>query len=212
MEKSIETIWKEGFLKRDVLIAPKVNKLCERKSIHLIEKFERAFQTNIRAISAAALVIFIASIAIGAIWAGLIILSMLAYVAFTAKQELDALYQVRKVDNSYTFLHNFKAWINRSTERYGKMYRWLYPMLMLSVYFGAWYSDSLEGIRTRITASGEPLLWGTHQTTTIAVLVFALLMSLFSRTIHRFDVKLIYGRIIKKLDIALEDMEELRQA
>jgi hypothetical protein len=27
MEKSIETIWKEGFLKNDALIAPKINNL-----------------------------------------------------------------------------------------------------------------------------------------------------------------------------------------
>lgn len=209
MEKSIESIWKEGFLKQDVLIAPEINKLYNRQSIHLIEKFEKAFQINIRAIIVAAIVIFIASFLIGATWAGLVILCMLAYVAYTAKQELEALHKVRKVDNSYTFLYNFKTWINHSTERYGKMYRWLYPMLLLSFYFGAWYSDLLEDLRNRIIESGEPLLWGTHQTTTIIILAFALLMTLFSKAIHRLDVKLIYGRIIKKLDTALRDMEEL---
>ena len=38
----------------------------------------------------------------------------------------------------------------------------------------------------------------------------AVLMSIFSKAIHRKDVKTIYGGILKKLDSALAEMEELR--
>jgi len=40
MEKSIETIWKEGFLESDALVAPKLNDLYNQKSIHIVDKFK----------------------------------------------------------------------------------------------------------------------------------------------------------------------------
>lgn len=49
-----------------------------------------------------------------------------------------------------------------------------------------------------------------HLGTTIFVLTFALLMSIFSKSIHRRDVKIIYGGIMNKLEASLAEMEELR--
>ena len=50
MEKSIETIWKEGFLNQDALIAPKLNNLYNKKSTHIVDKFKRMFRINLIAI------------------------------------------------------------------------------------------------------------------------------------------------------------------
>ena len=47
MEKSIESIWKEGFLKDDALVAPKLNDLYNQKSIHLLDKFEKMYKLNL---------------------------------------------------------------------------------------------------------------------------------------------------------------------
>ena len=47
MERSIETIWKEGFLKSDALIAPKLNDLYNQKSIGIVDKFRRMYRMNI---------------------------------------------------------------------------------------------------------------------------------------------------------------------
>ena len=44
MEKSIETIWKQGFLKSDALVAPKLNDLYNQKSTHIIDKFNNMFR------------------------------------------------------------------------------------------------------------------------------------------------------------------------
>ncbi len=41
MDKSIETIWKEGFLRGDALVAPKVNDLYAQKSRHIVDKIQR---------------------------------------------------------------------------------------------------------------------------------------------------------------------------
>ena len=58
MEKSIESIWKEGFLDNDALVAPTVNDLYNQKSEHIIEKFKRMFRINLKALVAGAIVAF----------------------------------------------------------------------------------------------------------------------------------------------------------
>jgi hypothetical protein len=62
MEKSIENIWKEGFLKSDALVAPKINNLYNQKSKHLTAKFERMFKINLIAIVVFSAVFIIATI------------------------------------------------------------------------------------------------------------------------------------------------------
>ncbi len=61
MEKSIENIWKEGFLKNDALTAPKINNLYNQKSIHIIDKFKRMFRINLISIVVGSLVFLIVS-------------------------------------------------------------------------------------------------------------------------------------------------------
>ncbi len=46
MDKSIETIWKEGFLKNDALIAPKLNDIYNQKSLDIVEQFKRMYKLN----------------------------------------------------------------------------------------------------------------------------------------------------------------------
>jgi len=65
MEKSIENIWKEGFLKSDALVAPKINDLYNQKSIHIIDKFKRMFKINLIAIVAFSFFILIVSFFVG---------------------------------------------------------------------------------------------------------------------------------------------------
>ena len=50
MEKSIESIWKQGFLENDAMVAPKLNNLYNQKSIHIIDKFKRMFKINLNAL------------------------------------------------------------------------------------------------------------------------------------------------------------------
>lgn len=211
MEKSIENIWKNGFLKGEALVAPKVNDLYNRKSVHITDKFIRMFRTNIWMIIAASTVLWIASYFAGALIAGSIVLIMMLFIAYTAIAEMKALEKVDKGQNSYTYLKSFKSWIEQSIERYGKMYRVIYPALILTFYFGIWFSDIFSGIREKVVESSNDLIFGVHLYSTIPILIGAAVMSFFAKTIHREDVKAIYGGIIKKLDDAIAEMEELRK-
>lgn len=210
MEKSIESIWKHGFLNSDALVAPKVNDIYNKKSIHIIEKFEKMFLVNIWGIIIGSLLLFIGSYFAGALIAGSIVLIMMLYIAYTAFQELKTLEKIDKGQSSYTFLKSFKDWISRSIERYGKMYRIVYPILILTFYFGIWFSDVFMSMREIVAENSNDLIFGLHIYTTVVVIIGAILMSVFSKAIHSRDVKTIYGGIIKKLDLALAEMEELK--
>lgn len=209
MEKSIETIWKEGFLNNDALIAPKLNNLYDKRSLHITARFKKMFLINIWGIIIGSSIIFIGSYFAGAFLAGGIIFTMMLFVAYTAFNELKALEKIDKGQSSYLFLKSFKDWIDQSIERYGKMYRWVYPVLLLTFYFGIWFSDKLVFVRQEVSDQGD-LFFGMHLDTTICVVTLALLMSVFSKSIHRRDVKTIYGGIINKLESSLSEMKQLR--
>jgi len=210
MEKSIETVWKEGFLNSEALIAPKVNDIYNKKSMHIIEKFEKMFLINIWGIIIGASFLFIASYFAGAVLAGSIILIMMLYISYNAYHDLKALEKLDKGQSSYTFLKSFKDWISKSIEHYGKMYRLVYPILILTFYFGIWFSDVFDSIRKIVTENSNDLVFGLHIYTTIVIIIGAIMMSIFSKAIHSRDVKTIYGGIMNKLDLALAEMEELR--
>lgn len=211
MEKSIENIWKEGFLNNEALVAPQLNNLYTKKSQHLIDRFKRAFDLNIRWIMGLSFALLVASYFAGALLAGLILFLMMSYVAYTAYSELKALDKIDKGENSLSYLQSFKNWIENSIERYGRMYRVVYPALILIFYFGLWFSDILNSMRLEVAESSDALIFGMHLYTTLFVLAFAFIMSIFSKAIHRKDVQLIYGGIIRKLNDALADMKDLSQ-
>ncbi|MGK0407514.1 MAG: hypothetical protein ACJAZH_001333 [Roseivirga sp.] len=211
MEKSIENIWKDGFLKGEALVAPKVNDLYNRKSLHIIDKFMKLFKINIWAIIGFSTALFIWAYFINALLAGSIILVMMLYVSFTAYREMKALGNIDKGQNSLSYLSSFKTWIESSIERYGRMYRIVYPGLILCFYFGLWFSDIFIEIREIVAKNPSEMLWGVHIYSTIVILISAIIMSVFSKAIHRQDVQSVYGGILGKLNEALAEMKELQE-
>lgn len=211
MERSIESIWKEGFINSEALVAPQVNDLYNKKSIHIIEKFKRMFLINIWGIIAGASVILVVSYVIGALAAGLVLFLTLMAVAYSAKLDLDGLGKLDKGQSSYDYLMSFRDWINNSTEKYGSLYRFVYPVIILSFYFGMWFSDAMEGVRLRVAENSSDLIFGMHTYTTLVMFGTAIVMAFLAKRIHREDVSLLYGKIMAKLDEALHDMEVLRE-
>lgn len=78
MEKSIESIWKEGFLNKDALVAPKIMDLYNKKSIHIIDKFKRMFKINLIAIVVFSSVFLVVSFFIGIPIMGIIFFATLS--------------------------------------------------------------------------------------------------------------------------------------
>ena len=217
MEKSIEDIWKEGFLKSDALVAPKINNLYNQKSIDIIDKFKRMFKINLIATVAFSFIFLIVSFFNGVPLMGAIFFVTLTVLVIINKKLLDGLEKIDKGVSSYQYLKAFNQWIQKQVAINKRMSRFLYPIFFLSIVVGFWFNDA-EGIPLGERLIGE-VLYGFPDSyliqgiPLIVISVISLivgLLALFGGRIYKWDLNLVYGRVFKKLEELMADIEELK--
>jgi hypothetical protein len=217
MEKSIENIWKEGFLKSDALIAPKINNLYNQKSIHIIDKFKRMFKINLIAIVAFSFIFLIVSYFVGIPITGIIYFVTLTVLVIINKRLLNGLESINKGVSSYEYLKEFNQWINKQVAVNRKMSTFLYPIIFISMIVGFWFKDAegmLLGERLVVEiVHGFPniyLVYGVPLIGIVAALAIIGLLAYFGGRIYQWDLNLVYGRVFKKLEELMADIESLR--
>lgn len=47
MEKSIEKIWKEGFMNSEMSAIPQIGDIKSLQSLYFVDQFKKSYQTNI---------------------------------------------------------------------------------------------------------------------------------------------------------------------
>lgn len=210
MEKSIETIWREGFLDNNALVAPKLNDLYNLKSKHLIDTLIRAGKLNLICIAVAAFAILVGSIFLGVPYEGAFFSMLLMVAVVYGVKQFEKLKLLDNSLNSYQYLKSFDKFMKDSMAAYTKMYRFMYPAFVLTGFQSMWI---FYGSAERLIEEDPDiyLINGIPVPMLIGVLLFAGLMSLFAGPIYRLDVNLFYGRMFKKLHEILADMEELRR-
>ena len=212
MENSIETIWKDGFLKSDALVAPILNDLYNRKSTHIIDKFKRMFKINILAIVIGSFLILAASFAAQIPIMGIGIFLILNTIAIINRNLEKGLNKIDKNSNSYQYLKSFDSWMKAQLSINRRMARIYYPLFFLSAVLGFWFSTSPHSFINEILGkshqiymvNGIPVYW------LLGVLLISGLLAIFGDKIYNWDVNLVYGRVFKKLDEMITDIEELR--
>jgi hypothetical protein len=217
MEKSIETIWKEGFLKSDALIAPKLNDLYNQKSKHIIDKFKRMFKINLIVIVFFAFAMLAVTSFNGLPIIGISWFLILIALVVVNKKLTNSLEKIDYHKNSYEYLKSFNKWLQEQLAINRKMARLYYPLFFLSIIVGFWFVDA-EGVALGERLIGEVLygfpdiylVYGIPLIGIVLVLTIAGLLMLFGGRIYNFDVKIVYGRIFKKIEELLTDLEELR--
>lgn len=217
MEKSIENIWKQGFLKSDALIAPKINKLYTQKSIHIIDKFKRMFKINLIAIVAFSFTFLIVSFIIGIPITGIIFFVTLSVLVFINKKLLNDLEKIDLGISSYQYLKAFNKWINDQISINTRFSKFLYLIIFMSLILGFWFKDA-EGMPLGEWLVGEILvgfpdtylLFGIPLIGIVIVAVIIGLLVLVGGRIYKWDLNLVYGRLFKKLEELMTDIESLR--
>lgn len=127
---------------------------------------------------------------------------------------------MKKIDynkNSYEYLMSFNKWLQEQLAINRKMARLHYPLFFLSIVVGFWFVDA-EGINFGERLVGEVLYGfpniylvnGVPLIGIALVLIIAGLLVLFGGRIYNLDVKIVYGRIFKKIEELTTDLEELR--
>jgi len=217
MEKSIENIWKEGFLKSDALVAPKINNLYDHKSMHIIDKFKRMFRINLIAIIAFAFVFLTVSYFIEIPITGTIFFITLMTVVIINKKLLNGLERIDKGANSYQYLKAFNEWIKKQIAINKRMSTFLYPIFFMTFINSFWFNDA-EGIplgerlvnEVLIGFPNSYMIQGIPLTIIIIILIIAGLLAFFGGKIYEWDLNIVYGRVFKKLEELLTDLESLR--
>lgn len=212
MEKSIENIWKEGFLKNDAFVAPQINSLYTRKSLHLIDKFKRMMKVNIYVILVFAVLNMGLYTALGAPIAGLIIFFLLMGLCRISIQQAKTLKDIDTNLNSYEYLRSFKNLLNRAISSNIKVMRFFYPLIFLASLMPIVHAlKAVEVTNEAILNSGFHLIYGIPTMMWILALAAAVIIYVFGGKIYRWDLQLVYGRIFQKLDELIADIEEFKK-
>ena len=208
MEKSIETIWKDGFLKPDALVAPKLNNLYEQKSKHIIDKFKRMFKINLKAIVIGSVVVLLISFLVKIPVMGVLLFFIANTIVLVNRKLQKGLLDIDLNVSSYQYIKTFDEWLKNQLAINSKMARIYYPLIFLSVVLGFWFSPNIPNIFESPNQIyffyGIPVFWA------LGVLFITALLSLFGGVIYKWDVNMIYGNVFRKLNDMIADMNELR--
>lgn len=212
MEKSIEQIWKAGFLDSKALIAPKVNDLYTRKSEHIIEKFKRMFRFNLTAIAVGGIMglggLFLLQLPI----TGIAFFITLAVVFVVNKRELNDLEKVDRSLSSYDYLRSFDKWMKDQVSMNARMAKFYYPFIFLGTSMGLWLSVHGPRLYEWLfgPATADWQLNGIPAALLIPVGLISILLWYFGDRLYRMELNAFYGRVMGKLDELLADIEALR--
>jgi len=212
MTKSIESIWKEGFIENDSLVAPKINDLYNQKSKNLIDKFHYMFSINRKAIIIAIGVILVLSLIFGLPYLGSFISVLLAGLVLIGNRGSKQLDKLDKTTNSYEYLKGFSAWRDEMIATYCKAYTYFYPLLFMGLAIRFLYSEDARSIINAIVleSPNTTLIFGLPWYIASAFLVITGVFYNFGSYLYKIDVDLVYGSSFKKLDELVLEMESLR--
>ena len=212
MKKTIEATWREGFLNPGALVAPKVNDLYTRKSMHIADRIQRMLRINQIAIVIGAPIAWALYAVLGmpyggaimcTAWVGLVVVRRLYIAKFDAP------------DNSLDSYHYLKAFHGRLKDRMARskrLQRHIYAVTFIAFAIGMGESASGQLLIRLIVESnpGVRLVNGVPLILIVCVVVIAIVVELLGGVIFDFDVNTGYRSVFRKLDEMVAEMEELR--
>jgi hypothetical protein len=213
MKNSIEVIWKEGFLNEKSLVAPKINDLYNQKSKDLVDKMKRMYKNNLIALVILSIVFPIMYYFLDVIWQGVAVSILMILTVWYSIREKRSIKTLDHGATSLDYLKSFDRLLKDALSRGEKVLRFTYPLYFLiaiSIMWSAWNKGPLTSKMYQkypdvIFIGGVPLF------ALIIAGVATLLMLYFSDRIYRWDVGLIYGRVFRKLEETIAEMEKLKQ-
>ena len=211
MEKSIESIWKQGFLENDAMVAPKLNNLYNQKSIHIIDKFKRMFKINLNALVIFSFFVLIASFFVKIPVMGVLMFILFNVIVIVNKRLFKGLNDIDKNVSSYQYLKSFDTWMKSQIEVNYKMSRYIYPYIFIAMVSGFGFSSQFRESLNRMLGGYQPyMVYDIPVFWVLAMIVIIIVLAIFGGRIYKWDLNIVYGRILKKLDELITDMEDLR--
>ena len=213
MRKTIEAAWREGFLTPDALVAPKVNDLYTRKSMHIADRIQRMQRINEIAIVIGSPIAWALYAALGMPYGGAIMCTAWVGLIVVRRQfphiaRFDAPISV----DSYQYLKAFQRWLKNRLAWARRVQRHLYAVTFIAIAIGIGESVPGQLLIHHIVESnpGIRLVYGVPLILIVCVVVMAIVVELLGGVIFDFDVNTAYRNVFRKLDEMVAEMEELR--
>ncbi|PKV64252.1 hypothetical protein ATE90_0632 [Polaribacter sp. Hel1_33_96] len=211
MEKSIESIWKEGFLQKNALVVPKLNNLYDKKSIHIIDKFKRMFKINLNAVVVFSFVLLPVSFFVKIPVMGVLMFILFNVLVFVNKRLFKGLNKIDTNVSSYQYLKSFDVWMQEQITVNMKMSRYIYPYIFIAMVSGFWFSNDFNNSLNKILGDYQPdMIYGMPVYWILSMLLIIILIAIFGERIYKWDLNLVYGGVLKKLAELISDMEDLQ--
>lgn len=213
MKKSIEEIWKEGFLNEKSLVAPKINDLYNQKSINVVDKVKRMFRVNLIVLVIMSIVFPIIQYFVDAFWQGVAASILLLLTAWYSKRKMHYLNTLDQGATSLDYLKSFDRRLKDVFSISEKIVRFSYPLYFLIAMSSMWSAWNKGPITSKMHQKYPDVIfiWNVPLFVWIIAGVATLLMLYFSGRIYRWDVRLMYGRVFDKLEETIAEMEKLKQ-
>ena len=211
MDDSIEDIWKNGFLKKDALVAPKLNDLYNKRSMNAVDKLFRMGRNNLIFVMIGAVVVLGFTYALDIVFSGIGVFVLLSYTVYYGKKQGEKAHEINKGLNSQLYLIEVKKWLQKTIDGYTYIYRFIYPAFVILFTLGAWYSNVGIEMFTEMRLNSPDLntIFGVPTLFWVVLVVISAFFSVFARAIYMADLNTVYGSIFRKIDNLLVEMEEL---
>jgi hypothetical protein len=151
------------------------------------------------------------------IYTGIPMSILFVFVSVVAAKFSKQLNTIDKNKSSYEYLNSFNMWIINMVDVNSKLSTFIYPYIFVAVALGFWFIEVDGKILGDLFINGfiskfpsTPVVYGFPILLVIPFILIIGILAFFGGKIGKWDINLVYGRIIKRLDMLLSDMEKLR--
>lgn len=201
MEKSIETIWKEGFLKDNELSTPKLNNLYNQKSQLVLEKIKRAMKIDNKGLIPLAILCIGGFSYTGYFFIGFYLMFLMMGLFFLNRNKIRELEKINIELDNYHYLLAYRTGIKKMVKFYIRLLGFGLPVVVLPGYW----------LFFRNTEMYQEFISETEMFIVLVILLLTIVISVMGIFIYWITTKMIYGNLLKKLDGILKDMEALKE-
>ena len=202
MDKSIEEIWNKGFENNKSLIPPVIVDLYNKKSILTVDKLKSASKKDNWRIIPIAIITLIFFIINSKLILGLYISALMLSMFFINKKRLEFLNTINTSESCFHYLKKLQKMIKNNVKFYTRLLGIGLP-LFAYIGFCIFISESNQYEHILESYSLKKLL-----TTSIIILTT---FSFIGIGCYRLTNYLIYGRLIKKIDEMIDELDLLKK-
>ena len=201
MEKSIEQMWSNGFLKNEKLLAPKINDLYNQKSQLLIEKFKRTYSIDNKSMIPLAVVFFGVSAFYGYLLLGTYLMCLTLAMFFLNRKKLKELESISIGASSYEYLLEYRQMIKKTVTFYTRLLGFGLPVMGMIGYYLYFKNTPKFQEFLEKDLTGQLLL----------VFGIGILLAILGVGAYKITTHMVYGPFVKKMNELIKDMKELRE-